>query len=333
MEPHDDDVRGRVPSDPVAPPPPDAVAADHLPDDRMLPAAEAFAALRESAGAASALRRASATAGAGGWAPTEVEHVAVGSNPDAARTFAELAAARPRTAHRTGAGALAPPTATGSPGAAGTGTGGPDGAATGGADGAAPAPVPAGTVFLPSDDASAPPVPGPRAPMEPPLGDPLGHPLGAPSAPATPSFSADGRWWWDGSRWQEVAVAERPTSASGRRRRPSVRTVLVVAAVVVVVGVVAGAVRSVATGAGRTDPARGGLSGLAAAQDAHRSTTGAYASSVDELVRDSTWYAPDGVVVEVLRAGDDGFCASASSRGRVTLYVTEAGEVSRDACA
>ncbi|MDT0164769.1 hypothetical protein Q9R32_04275 [Actinotalea sp. AC32] len=320
MEPHDDDVRGRVPSDPVMPSPPEAVATDHLPGDGTLAAAEAFAALRES-GAASALRRASSAGSAGGWAPTEVEHAAVGSHPDAARTFAELAAARPRTAHRTGPAGSATRAATGSLEADGTGTGGPDRAV--------PAPVPAGTVFLPSDDASAPPVPGPRAPLEP----SLGHPLGVPSAPSTPSFSADGRWWWDGSRWQEVAVAKQRTSPSGRGRRPSVRTVLVVAAVVVVVGVVAGAVRSVAAGAGRTDPARGALSGLAAAQDSHRSTTGAYASSVDELVRDSTWYAPDGVVVEVLRVDDDGFCASASSRGRGTLYVTEAGEVSRDACA
>lgn len=35
------------------------------------------------------------------------------------------------------------------------------------------------------------------------------------STPAPPQFSADGLWWWDGTRWVPVATPGRPPSPAG----------------------------------------------------------------------------------------------------------------------
>jgi hypothetical protein len=158
------------------------------------------------------------------------------------------------------------------------------------------------------------------------------------SRPDRPSFSPDGRFWWDGARWQELAPEAPTATGTSPGRGLPVGVVIAVAAVaaVLVGALVLLAVSLPSFVAQRGDTldraARTALHEARVAQETFRVDHGRYAADVAELASAGVDLgAPVGV--EVLAADADAYCLGAALPGEQPgWFLTELGEVTTVRC-
>nr|WP_297423328.1 hypothetical protein [uncultured Actinotalea sp.] len=188
-----------------------------------------------------------------------------------------------------------------------------------------------------SDSCGGPPV----AVLAVPAGTPLAGTVHGGTAwqPDRPSFSPDGRFWWDGTRWQELTPQATSGTRVGRGRGLPAGVVVAVAAVAaVLVGALVLLVVSLPTFvAQRGDTldraARTALHEARVAQETFLVENGRYAGDVAELASAGVDLdAPVGV--EVLAAGTDAYCLGGALPGEeAAWFLTETGEVTTVPCA
>lgn len=156
--------------------------------------------------------------------------------------------------------------------------------------------------------------------------------------PATPGFSPDGRWWWDGRRWTATERLERVTEPGTERRRRRWSPALAWAGgVVVLVALLGLAAAPVLWGhgpGGSDELLQTALLEVAEAQQQHLMDHGRFAADDDAL---SVYLlrlggVPEDVALEVRASDELTYCVAATAPDGARLWVTESGTVTTTAC-
>ena len=176
-----------------------------------------------------------------------------------------------------------------------------------------------------------------------------------PSSPFPPARTPDGRWWWDGFRWQPVLDASAPPPAPPAAQPPAQsawraqepphqghpgRTVAIVVGVVVVVialliwGLTAlgGSALKQQQSSATTVEVRAALTSAAIAEQTYAVNHGTYIADQQTLLSSGFVPAP-GIDVHVVSATADAFClAGGPAGGEPVLWATERGTALKAPC-